>query len=47
MENVSSDVIKTIYNINNSQYEIVRIFSENKELKSLITENISTKNEVI
>ena len=47
MENVSSEVIKTVYDINNSQYEIIRIFSKNKDLKSLITENISTKNEVI
>ena len=47
MEKVSSEIIKTVYDINNSQYEIVRIFSESKDLKSLITENISAKNEVI
>ena len=47
MEQVSSEIIKTVYDINNSQYEIVRIFSESKDLKSLITENISAKNEVI
>ena len=47
MEKVSSEIIKTVYDINNSQHEIVRIFSESKDLKSLITENISAKNEVI
>lgn len=47
MEKVSSKIIKTVYDINNSQYEIVRIFSESKDLKSLISENISAKNEVI
>lgn len=45
MENVSSDEQRAVYNINNSHYEIVRIFGKNKDVKSLIKETISTKKE--
>lgn len=45
MENVSSAQQKTVYDINNSHYEIVRIFSNSKDVKSLIKETISVKKE--
>lgn len=45
MENVSSNEQRAVYNINNSHYEIVRIFGKNKDVKSLIKETISTKKE--
>ena len=45
MENVSSAQQTAVYNINNSHYEIVRIFSKNKDVKSLIKETISAKKE--
>lgn len=45
MENISSAGQKTVYDINNSHYEIVRIFGKNKDVKSLIKETISVKKE--
>lgn len=45
MENFSSTGQKTVYDINNSHYEIVRIFGKNKDVKSLIKETISVKKE--
>lgn len=45
MENISSARQKTVYDINNSHYEIVRIFGKNKDVKSLIKETISVKKE--
>lgn len=44
MENNSTMQTAT-YEINNSQYEVVRIFGKSKDIKALITENISTKKE--
>lgn len=43
MENASSVTQTTVYDINNSHYEVVRIFGKNKDVKSLIKETISVK----
>lgn len=43
MENASSVTQTTAYDINNSHYEVVRIFVKNKDVKSLIKETISVK----
>lgn len=43
MENASSVTQTTVYDINNSHYEVVRIFGKSKDVKSLIKETISVK----
>lgn len=45
MENTSSAKQTTVYDINNSHYEVVRIFGKSKDVKSLIKETISAKKE--
>ena len=37
----------TSYDINNSHYEVVRIFDKSRDIKSLIEENISAKNKEV
>lgn len=46
MEDNSKVMQTTSYDINNSHYEVVRIFDKNRDIKSLIEENISAKNAV-
>ena len=47
MEDNSKVMQTTSYDINNSHYEVVRIFYKSRDIKSLIEENISTKNKEI
>ena len=51
MEDNSEDNSKvmqtTSYDINNSHYEVVRIFDKSRDIKSLIEENISAKNKEV
>ena len=41
MEDNSKVMQTTSYDINNSHYEVVRIFDKSRDIKSLIEENIS------
>lgn len=43
MENTSAAEQTTVYDINNSHYEVVRIFGKDKDIKSLIKETISCR----
>lgn len=47
MEDNSKVMQTTSYDINNSHYEVVRIFDKNRDIKSLIEENISAKNKEV
>ena len=47
MEDNSKMMQTTSYDINNSHYEVVRIFDKGRDVKSLIEENISTKNKEV
>lgn len=47
MEDNSKMMQTTSYDINNSHYEVVRIFDKSRDVKSLIEENISTKNKEV
>ena len=44
MKDNSKMMQTTSYDINNSHYEVVRIFDKGRDVKSLIEENISNKN---
>lgn len=43
MENTSAAEQTAVYDINNSHYEVVRIFAKDKNIKSLIKETISCR----
>ena len=43
MENTSGAEQTAVYDINNSHYEVVRIFGKDKDIKSLIKETISCR----
>lgn len=43
MENTSAAEQTAVYDINNSHYEVVRIFGKDKDIKSLIKETISCR----
>lgn len=47
MEDNSKVMQTTSYDINNSHYEVVRIFDKSRDIKSLIEENISAKNKEV
>lgn len=47
MEDNSKMMQTTSYDINNSHYEVVRVFDKSRDVKSLIEENISTKNKEV
>lgn len=47
MEDNSRVMQTTSYDINNSHYEVVRIFDKSRDIKSLIEENISAKNKEV
>ena len=47
MEDSSKMMQTTSYDINNSHYEVVRIFDKSRDVKSLIEENISTTNKEV
>ena len=47
MEDNSKVMQTTSYDINNSHYELVRIFDKSRDIKSLIEENISAKNKEV
>ena len=47
MENTSAAEQTAVYDINNSHYEVVRIFDNSRDIKSLIEENISAKNKEV
>ena len=47
MEENSKMMQTTSYDINNSHYEVVRVFDKGRDVKSLIEENISTKNKEV
>lgn len=47
MEDNSKVMQTTSYDINNSHYEVVRIFDNSRDIKSLIEENISAKNKEV
>lgn len=47
MKDNSKMMQTTSYDINNSHYEVVRIFDKSRDVKSLIEENISTKNKEV
>ena len=47
MEDSSKMMQTTSYDINNSHYEVVRVFDKSRDVKSLIEENISTKNKEV
>ena len=47
MEENSKMMQTTSYDINNSHYEVVRVFDKSRDVKSLIEENISTKNKEV
>lgn len=43
MEDTSAAEQTAVYDINNSHYEVVRIFGKDKDIKSLIKETISCR----
>ena len=47
MEDNSKMMQTTSYDINNRHYEVVRVFDKSRDVKSLIEENISTKNKEV
>ena len=47
MEDNSKMMQTRSYDINNSHYEVGRIFDKSRDVKSLIEENISTKNKEV